>query len=49
MGCSQSKANDVVEPITAPPSECGKASMDLAFTEIIVDDHELERVVMRDA
>ncbi|GMF21113.1 unnamed protein product [Phytophthora lilii] len=41
MGCSQSKANDVViEPITAPPSECGKASMDLAFTEIIVDDHE---------
>ncbi|KAG3112596.1 hypothetical protein PI124_g8187 [Phytophthora idaei] len=41
MGCSQSKANDVViEPITAPPSECGKASMDLAFTEIIIDDHE---------
>ncbi|KAI9987134.1 hypothetical protein PInf_023009 [Phytophthora infestans] len=41
MGCSQSKANDVViEPITAPPSECGKASMDLVFTDIIIDDHE---------
>ncbi|KAG7391996.1 hypothetical protein PHYPSEUDO_002702 [Phytophthora pseudosyringae] len=41
MGCSQSKTSDVViEPVTAPPSECGKASMDLAFTEIIVDDHE---------
>ncbi|KAG6615729.1 Aspartyl/asparaginyl beta-hydroxylase [Phytophthora cinnamomi] len=39
MGCSHSKANDVVvEPITAPPSECGKASMDMAFTEIIVEE-----------
>ncbi|KAG2533217.1 hypothetical protein JM18_000650 [Phytophthora kernoviae] len=37
-----SKVNDiVVEPITAPPSECGKASMDLAFTEIILD-HDVE-------
>ncbi|KUF80848.1 hypothetical protein AM587_10013990 [Phytophthora nicotianae] len=41
MGCNQSKVNNVVvEPITAPPSECGKASMDLGFTEIIIDDHE---------
>ncbi|KAK1929802.1 hypothetical protein P3T76_014648 [Phytophthora citrophthora] len=41
MGCSQSKANDVViEPITAPPSECGKPSMELAFTEIIVENEE---------
>ncbi|KAL4103009.1 hypothetical protein PRIC1_006748 [Phytophthora ramorum] len=41
MGCSQSKASEVViEPTTAPPSECGKASMDLAFTEIIVDQDE---------
>ncbi|KAL3658480.1 hypothetical protein V7S43_016612 [Phytophthora oleae] len=41
MGCSQSKTNDVViEPITAPPSECGKPSMELAFTEIIVDQEE---------
>ncbi|OWZ10273.1 hypothetical protein PHMEG_00016897 [Phytophthora megakarya] len=41
MGCSQSKVNDiVVESVTAPPSECGKASMDIAFTEIIVEHEE---------
>ncbi|KAG7375408.1 hypothetical protein PHYBOEH_002617 [Phytophthora boehmeriae] len=42
MGCSHSKVNNVVvEPVTAPPSECGKGSMDLAFTEIILD-HDAE-------
>lgn len=41
MGCSQSKVNaDVIEPVSASPSKCGKTSMDLAFTEIILDDNE---------
>ncbi|RLN89380.1 hypothetical protein BBJ28_00006062 [Nothophytophthora sp. Chile5] len=39
MGCSQSKATDqVVEPHTAPSSECGKASMDATFIEVLIAD-----------
>ncbi|RLN71855.1 hypothetical protein BBJ28_00025894 [Nothophytophthora sp. Chile5] len=39
MGCNQSKVTDhVVEPHTAPSSECGKASMDATFIEVLIAD-----------
>ncbi|CAI5701467.1 unnamed protein product [Peronospora effusa] len=39
MGCRHSIANEVsIDPTTQPPSGYGKVSMDIVFTDIIVDE-----------